>query len=79
MRRLLAAATIGLLLAPVAAHAGTVKKDSFAVEVEQQKDARRADLHELQEKEERVQEMQEQRELEHPEIMFDEHEEELEE
>jgi hypothetical protein len=79
MRRLLAAATVALLLAPVSVIAGTATKDAFAVELEQQKDARRADLHELQEKQERVQELQEQRELEHPEIIFDEHEDDVEE
>lgn len=79
MRRLLAAATVGLLLAPVVVFAGTVSKNPFDVEVEQQKNARRADLHEIQERAERVQEMQQQRELEHPEIMYDEREDDVEE
>ena len=75
MTRLLSFVILSLVVMPVGVVAGTIKKDAFAIEEQQAKDARRADAHEYHEKAEKVQELQQQHELEHPEMMFDEQQE----
>ncbi len=80
MRFLFSLATVSLFVTSV--YAGPVpsnQKDPFAGESLQQRQARKAELRDLEERKERASELQEQREIEHPEMNYDEHEDDLEE
>jgi hypothetical protein len=81
MNRLLAAATVAIALSPMSVVAGGHKhaKDPFEKELEQQRAARQAEIRDWKEREERAQQVQRQRELDHPEIMYDEREDDLDE
>src|SRR5437879_4238275 len=76
MRTLLFLVITCALVTP--ARAGSVsQKDPFIKQEQQQRESRHADMREREENEERKQEMQEQRELEHPEMMYDDRDEDL--
>ena len=77
MKSFVTVATGSLILALLCP--ADAKLDPFARQEEQQREARREDLRDLREKEERTQEMLQQRELEHPEIMYDDREEDVDE
>ena len=77
MKSFATVATVSLFLALVSPAAA--KLDPFARQEEQQKEARRSDLRDLHEKEERTEQIKQERELDHPEIMYDEREEDVDE
>jgi hypothetical protein len=80
MRYLLSLATVCLFVTPL--YAGSVpidKKDPFGGEALEERQARKAEMRDKQEREERAHEMQQQREVDHPEMNDDEHDEDLEE
>jgi hypothetical protein len=64
------ATAAAILLVPLLAFAGN--KDAFRFEAQQQHDARKADLKEIQERQERTEELQKQHEADHPEVRTDE-------
>jgi hypothetical protein len=80
MRYLLSLATVCLFITPL--YAGSVpsdNKDPFGAEAREQRQARKAEIRELEEREERAHDMKQQREVDHPEMDDDEHDEDLEE
>jgi hypothetical protein len=77
MKYFTTSAAAAILLVPILAFAGN--KDAFRFEAQQQHDARKADLNEIQEKQERTEELQKQREFDHPEVLTDEVEEDVDE
>jgi len=80
MRYLVASATAAAIFLLATGVAGAApNRDPFADETPQQREARKADLRDLQEREERSQELKEQHEIDHPEVLYDERDDDLEE
>lgn len=80
MRYLLSLATVCLLVTPL--YAGSPPsnaKDPFGSEGREQRQARKAELRDRQEREERAHAVQEQREVEHPEMNYEERDEDVDE
>ena len=77
MRYLLSLATVCLFVTPL--YAGSVPSDNpFGAEALEQRQARKAEIRELEEREERAHDLEQQREVDHPEMNDDEHDEDLE-
>ncbi|HEY2385680.1 MAG TPA: hypothetical protein VGK30_01860 [Candidatus Binatia bacterium] len=77
MRLLLSLATVCLLVTPLyAGSPPSASKNPFGSEAAEQRQARKAEVRDLQEREERAHQVQEQREIEHPEMNYEEREEE---
>ena len=80
MRYLLSLATACLLVTPLyAGSSPSNSKDPFGSEGLEQRQARKAEIRDLQEREERAHAVQEQREVEHPEMNYEEHDEDVDE
>jgi len=80
MRLLLTAATVCLLATPLYAGSNSsASKNPFGSEGTEQRQARKAEIRDLQEREERAHQVQQQREIEHPEMNYEERQEEPEE
>ena len=79
MRYLLALATVCLVVTPL--YAGSPSpadsKDPFGTEGAEQRQARKAEIRDLQEREERAHDRQQQHEIDHPDINYDDADEDL--
>jgi hypothetical protein len=77
MRILLTVATVCLLATPLyAGSSSSASKNPFGSDSAEQRQARKAEIRDLQEREDRAHQVQEQREVEHPEMNYEEREEE---